>query len=538
MIPYLCVYKHEGMEFSFFLTDNKTGYKTRDKWLKTNYPEDYDKIINYSTSIKLDLSFKEKIWFYFNQLTERPKCVTCGKEIKFRERFDKPYGQFCTLECINTNKKEMNDRQKKTFNERYGVNFFPQHDDFIPKRKKTKLERYGDEEYNNLEKAKQTKLLKYGDENFNNNQKRIKTSFKKYGSVNYFNSDINKLRLENNFKELYKDIDIREVNGYEITIFCKKCNQLSTFKKFVMYGRLKWNQEVCVKCNPIGFSARSTHEVEITDYLASINVNFQSSVRRVLEKMELDILIPEKNLAIELNGLYWHSDVYRKDNYHLNKTNLCNQKGIELLHIFEDEWLYKRDIVKSIINNRLGINNNSIYARKCEIREVSIEDSRVFLNENHIQGDTSCKLKYGLYNKNELVSLMTFSKGRVALGGKEDEWELIRYCNKLNLNVLGGSGKLFNHFLKNVDCKKIVSYSDKRLFTGGMYEHLGFIRKHDSLPNYWYVINGKRYHRFNYTKKKLVSEGYDENKTERQIMKERKIHRIYDCGNVRWELNR
>ena len=113
------------MDFSFFTTDNKSGYKTNEKWLKHHQPELYNKIINYSKEFKYDLSFKEKIWFYFNNLTERPKCKTCGKEIKFRERFDKPYGDFCSLNCINNNKNEMIKRQKATFQRKYNVDFYP-----------------------------------------------------------------------------------------------------------------------------------------------------------------------------------------------------------------------------------------------------------------------------------------------------------------------------------------------------------------------------------------------------------------------------
>ena len=145
------------MDFSFFTTNNKSGYKTTEKWLLSNQPELYKQIISYSESIPLILSFKEKIWFFYNNLTERPKCVSCNSEIKFRERFDKPYGDFCSLECINTNKGEMVKRQKITFNKKYFVDFFPQHKDFIPKQKKTKKEKYGNENYNNYEKTKKTK---------------------------------------------------------------------------------------------------------------------------------------------------------------------------------------------------------------------------------------------------------------------------------------------------------------------------------------------------------------------------------------------
>jgi len=132
---------------------------------------------------------------------------------------------------------------------------------------------------------------------------------------------------------------------------------------------------------------------------------------------------------------------------------------------------------------------------------------------------------------------MTFSKGRIVVGGKNNEWKLTRFCNKINVNVIGGASKLFNYFLKTYSPTKIISYSDIRLFNGSLYEKLGFKRKSQSKPNYWYVINNQRYHRFNFRKSILVKEGYDKNKTERDIMFNRKIYRIYDCGHIKWEFN-
>ena len=119
------------MDFSFFTIDNKSGYKTQEKWFSKNHPLIYSEIINYSKKLTIELNFKEKIWFYYNNLTDRPKCITCDREIKFRNRFDKPYGEFCSLKCINENKNEMISRQKKTFNRKYNVDFYPQHKEFI-----------------------------------------------------------------------------------------------------------------------------------------------------------------------------------------------------------------------------------------------------------------------------------------------------------------------------------------------------------------------------------------------------------------------
>jgi hypothetical protein len=150
------------MDFSFFRTDNKSGYKTRELWFKKNYPEEYSQIIEYASKIDLTFSFKEKIWFFFNKLKERPKCQTCGKDIDFRERFDKPYGDFCSLICINSNKDEMLIRMKKSINDKFGVDYFPQHKSFAQKVKDTKFLHYGDENFSNPKKGIQTKIEKYG----------------------------------------------------------------------------------------------------------------------------------------------------------------------------------------------------------------------------------------------------------------------------------------------------------------------------------------------------------------------------------------
>lgn len=153
------------MDFSFFTTNNKSGYKTKESWFIKNYPQDHQAIIDYTSKIDLILSFKEKIWFFFNKLNERPKCQTCGNDIDFRERFDKPYGDFCSLVCINTNKDEMRKRIKQTLNEKYGVDYFPQHTSFVQKVKDTKFLNYGDENFANPEKGIQTRIKKYGNSN-------------------------------------------------------------------------------------------------------------------------------------------------------------------------------------------------------------------------------------------------------------------------------------------------------------------------------------------------------------------------------------
>jgi len=525
------------MDFSFFTTENKSGYKTKEKWFSKNYPEVYSQIDGYSNKMGLSFSFKEKIWFYFNKLTVRPSCKTCGSELKFRERFDIPYGEFCCLDCINNNKDEMISRQMVTFNKKYGVNFYPEHKDFITKQRKTKLLRYNDENFNNFEKSKETKLLRYNDENFNNTDKYKITCINKYDVNNYSKSNSYQNKITQKFISLYPNIKFTYVGKLIVKVKCEDCGRESELTKQLLYERYKRNYVVCTHCNPIGQATVSGIEKEISGFLCEINIPYKQSDHSILGKREIDIFIPPNNTAFEIDGVYWHNELFVTSDYHLQKTIDCQDKGVDLIHIFDDEWKYKQEIVKSIIKNRLKITDNTIYARKCLIKEIDSKTIKFFLDNNHIQGNVNSKVRLGLYYNDELVSVMSFSKGRVIMGGKKDEWELNRFANKINTNVVGAAGKLFKYFTRNYNPTKIISYSDIRIFKGGMYENLGFTKKSQSKPNYWYVINGIRYYRFNFRKSVLVKQGYDKNKTEKEIMFERKIYRIYDCGNVRWEYN-
>lgn len=523
------------MDFSFFTIDNKSGYKTKEKWFSNNHQDVYCQILNYSKDFNIDLNFKEKIWFYYNNLIERPKCKTCGNEIKFRNRFDKPYGDFCSLNCINSNKEEMTNRQSKTFQKKYNIDFYPQHKDFVMKQRKTKLSRYGDENYNNLKKAKETKKERYGDENYINSEQYKITCIKKYGVDNYSNSNNYHNKIIKTFKSLYPEINFINIGKLLVVIKCKKCGEEGEITKQLLYERNKRGYDVCPYCNPIGQSNRSGHEIELSKFLETLSIDHKCSSKKELNGKELDILIPGYNLAIEVDGVYWHNELFYPSDYHLKKTIGCQEKNIELIHIFEDEWVNKKEIVKSIIKNRLKKTDNSIFGRKCLIKEIDSSICKNFLNNNHIQGNVNSKVKIGLYYQDDLVSVITFSKGRVLMGGKSTEWELTRFCNKINTNVVGAAGKLFKYFINNYHPSKVISYSDIRLFNGSMYENLGFKRKSQSNPNYWYVINGLRYYRFNFRKSILVKEGFDKNKTEKEIMFDRKIYRIYDCGHIRWE---
>lgn len=511
------------MDFSFFTTNNKSGHKTKESWFSKNHPEEYNSIITYTNQVlPKESTFKEKIWVYFHKLEGRPNCCGCDNHVKFSERFDRGYGSFCTLECANNNQDLLLNKLKESNQKKWDVDFYTQHKDFVTKQKITKKEKYGDENYNNPQKMKRTKKLLYGSDTYNNSEK-------------------NKITRRDTFikvvKEKTKDSFVSyELDSENITLRCQLCGQEYQIYNNLFNYRVKQKSVLCTKCNLTEDKQTSGLEKDLSNFVSSL-VEIEVKDRKLLDGKEVDVLVPSKSLAIEFNGLHWHSDLYLEKNYHLNKTLKANSKGFNLIHIFEDEWLEKSEIVKSIIKDKLGINELTIYGRKCEIKPVGNNDEKEFLDNNHIQGFVGSKICYGLYFNDELVSLMSFGGLRKSLGYKKEEgvYEMLRFCNKLNTKVIGGASKLFKYFLKNNSPKMVITYSDRRYFNGELYQTLGFNNVGFTKPNYFYTIKHSRFNRYKYRKDVLVKEGFDPNKTEKQIMRERGYLRIWDCGNIKWE---
>jgi hypothetical protein len=254
---------------------------------------------------------------------------------------------------------------------------------------------------------------------------------------------------------------------------------------------------------------------------------------RTLIGKEIDIYLQELKLGLEYNGIYWHSVVFKDKNYHLDKTNKCSDNSIRLMHIWEDDWLYKSEIIKSQILNILGA-SKQIYARKCYLKEVDVEESRKFLNENHIQGFVVSKVKIGLYYDNELVSIMTFDSFEGRKKMEEGGYNLNRFCNKLGYTIVGGASKLLSNFIKSYNPTRIVNYADKDWSIGNLYYKLGFENVGGNGPDYKYVVGNRRVHKSRYKKSNLKIE--NSTVTESEKMRELGISRIYDCGKIKFEM--
>ena len=485
------------------------------------------------------------------------------------------------------------EKAKKTNLEKYGVEFSLQSIEIREKGKNTKKEKYDDENYNNRARAENTMIEKFGETHamklkeyqnkakITNNEKygadfpiqnkEIKekaenTNIKKYG----FKSPSQSEKVKNKVRNLYyenfdqtilferlknsglklisdyigiKDISTADTTYQEYKFYCSTCETefLGTFSNI--------RPPICRTCFPLATSGKN--HLMFKDFFKNLNIKFEENDRKTISPLELDFFIPEKNIAFELDGNYYHSEIGggKTKNYHINKTLLCSNKNIKLIHIFEDEIISKSDIVKSRIKNLLGLSEIKIPARKCTIKEIDFISKKSFLNKNHIQGNCVDKIRYGLVFNDELICMMSFSKNRIALGqnNNDNEWELIRFCSKLNYNIIGGFNKLLKHFVKNNFPKKITTYADSR-WSGIIPEDTVYYKNsfnfiHQSKPNYWYFIKGDyvtRHHRFKFNKQKISKISNKENTeqyTEWELAQILKMDRIWDCGSMKFELN-
>ena len=278
-------------------------------------------------------------------------------------------------------------------------------------------------------------------------------------------------------------------------------------------------------------------EKELRSFIEELNVKTAYNSRTIIAPLELDVYIPEKKIAIEFNGNYWHSDKYLDKYYHKDKTFNCAQKNIRLIHIFEYEWTdeRKRGIIKNIIARSIGSNNKKIYARDTVITEVDNKTYKEFCDDHHLQGYSNAETILGCYYNNELLGIISFGKPRFNSGY---QYELIRLCWKDAITVIGGTEKLFTYFKNKYKPDSIITYTNIAKFTGNIYLKLGFKLCEVTEPNYVWTKNkfNETLSRYQTQKHKLIEQGLGtENQTEDEIMKSLGYLKVYDCGNLKLE---
>ena len=455
--------------------------------------------------------------------------------------------------------KEIEEKRKHTNLKIYGVNFASQNEDVKNKIKETNLKRYGKEHATQSEqikeKTKNTNLKKWGVEypilTKEIKDKARKTLLDNYGveHPSYSNELLNKAKItkENkiNFAKSQNLLTVSELsmkfNRHEKTILhaVERLNiSVVHFNRdehyYINESDLAILSDFFLKTEDWG---TSYSEKEMVDFIKSIyDGEIIENTKKIIPPKELDVYISNKNLAIEFNGVHWHDENHVDKNYHLTKTNMCNEKGIDLIHVFEDDWLERKEIVKSMIASRLGVYKEKIFARKCQIKEIEKDQAKIFFDENHLQGFAYGDLYLGLMFNDELIQCICINKK----GWHDGNVELTRMVTKLNTQVVGGFSKLMKHISDYIEYKSITSYVYKAWFNGKGYIESGFKIVKENTPSYSYIVNGRRVHKSHFRKnkiKKMFERGelkfYDSNKTEHENMIENKIYRIYDCGTMK-----
>jgi hypothetical protein len=558
-------------------------HSVKEIWIQTNLPN-----LWHYLSDKVGSSFSEKVFILQNGKTN---CKKCNSPTQFLSYF-RGYREFCSKSCSNSFG-DLLEKKKESYKnnnlEKWGVESTSQLEEV---KEKIRLSRSKLDYTEINKKIKETSIKNWGVDNPSKStiikDKKSKTTIKNWGVQNPFQSDKIKEKIKKtniiNFgvehplkseevKNRMKSTNIQKwgednftkTNLYKEMMFEKwrsgsivsKLNRDKNHHSYIGLGvhkmrcdlgldhiyetnshlyhaRKRINNNQCTICFPVS-ELSSIKEKEIYDFIKSI---YSGRVERNWrEELEIDIFLPDLNIGFEFNGLYWHSELFKTKNYHLDKLNHFKKRGIRIINIWEDDWLNKSEIVKSQIKNWIGLNQEKVWARKCEVRKVeSKEEIRNFLENNHIQGYVSSSLKLGLYYNNELVSLMTFDhfEGRKSMD--ESEWNLSRFCNKINKSVVGGASKLLNYFEKEYRPKRIISFADKSWSNGELYYKLGFNLIYESYPNYHYIIEDKRSNKQKWKKSNLIKMGFDPSLTESKIMEENfGSYKIFDCGQLKFQ---
>lgn len=533
---------------SWFLNEFGNKVNRSQRKVENKHPDKLKLLKDYTSYLPEESRYIERL---YHLLHDRESVVTCYEKdctnrVKFID-YKNGYYKFCSTRC-STNNEEVSNKRKNTCHEKYGVKNPSQSEVIKEKHTKTLMEKYGVDNPSKIqssqEKKKETCLKKYGFESPLQSQdvqdKRKETMLEKYGTEYYTKTDEFKYKFSSTCLERYgqshfmkvdefkekvvntnikrngihnlsldenkkKSIEKNQQNGIDIiknhvtkfsnltfverlyaSTYLLRCECGKEFKAY--YYQITDSENLCPNCFPIEYK-RSSGEKQLADFVTSLGVKTEENSRSIIYPFELDIFSPDHKIAIEFNGLYWHSEDRGKDkNYHLNKTNMCEEKGIRLIQIFEDEWEFKENIVKSKLKDVFGIHDNKrmIDVEKCFIKEVDHETKSNFLNQYHLQENDESTIWIGSFFGKKLVSVMTFSEKH------NNVFEMIRFCTRYDFYIPGIESKMLSYFKHRYKWKEIFSYVDRRWSDKRLYHNIGFSLRTIIQPKMWFV---KKYNR-------------------------------------------
>jgi len=454
----------------------------------------YPALVEMTSFLPSTALVSQRLYHITNQVPSIPLCAICGTNpVSWRKEGGGFYSKTCSNKCATADPQRMQAIQATNL-EKYGVSV-PMHVPHI------------------RQEIKQKWLEKYGVDNPSKNE-----------SIKH---KIGKSNRQTRNKHLKKQQEVQQMIAEGMTqVEIGQALGISQPRVSILLSLLN------VKTQRTGVS--NVHK-QIFEFISTLTNNVLMNTRKIISPYELDIYVPHLQLAFEIDGIYWHSELAGKDKkYHLDKSDKCAAHGIRLVHIFDTEWIHTKFIVMSRIRNLLS-GGSRIFARKCQIQHISCSDADTFIEQNHIQGSRKASINYGLFYENELIAVMTFMKSTTKY-----EYELVRLCSKINTTVVGGASKLLSCFINDYTPNSILSYADRRWGTGGVYKRLGFTYDGNTPPNYWYFNRAGNttilHSRVCFQKHKLANklEMFDPNQTEWENMINNGYDRVWDCGSTRW----
>lgn len=399
------------------------------------------------------------------------KCDICGKEKevsfgRYNINTDDLKEEYCCSRKCAQNKSQ------RRLVEKYGVENIFQLENTKEKIKKTKKEKYGDENYQNHEKRKITCLEKYGETSpLSNKEVRNKiknTCLERYGvdcttKIKNLKESQQEKSLVTKFKKsiiYYKDnynLELLENKGDNYIFKCKNGHNFEIDKK-ILKNRLIYKTEICTICNKIGHSFISNGEKQLCDFISDYIDDLEIQNRTLIHPYHIDIFSRKMKLGFEFNGIHWHNENFKDKDYHSYKTDLCFEKGINLIHIWEDDWNNKREVIKSNILEL--IDYNKVKIDEYEIVKLQEKEIENFLYENSIK-EIDIKNGYGLIVDDEILSVLCFDK--------KDEF-IIENKNFYNLDK-------FVYFENYIKDKVYILDKDYENFTGEIKNRCYNIKK-------------------------------------------------------------
>lgn len=529
----------------------------REKRVKTNKftrpsKEFLDSLKDHTSHLVLpeNITISQLVW-HFEYDVPVPTCEECQKKPCKWNNASKQYRNFCSTKCSNRNEStkakirqtqdangghpsirvSAKEKREATNIERYGNKSHLMNEDVKNKTRETMKNRYGHEYYSQTPQAKKEKR-----EWLKNNPEHLSVMLdkaKEYKQSDKYKTDyreavikrlgLNGVKNEKDFKEYLR---IEHVKNQKTTLEISKNIDLHVSNVCRWLDKLNVDRQ---------YFLTSTEEDEVYDFLNCVtDTKIILQDRKILNGLELDLYMPDKELAIEYCGLYWHSEIYKDKYYHQTKYLKCKEKGIRLITLFQDEWRHKKDIVKRMLLNRLGESQeNKFYARNTKV--ITITDYTLvknFLENNHIQGPTTGKFYLGLEtSENELVALAVFREL------PDNTYELKRYAT--SGIVAGGFSKILKAFERSLPYAGVcTTFADLRWSKGDLYTNAGFEEVAILKPDYSFIKSDARIHKFNM--RTITADKFND-ASEKYSINEKACmmgyHKIYDCGKIKYAKN-